>query len=142
MKNFMLISVLIIPLFVFSQNKSQTAQLGFGLHCGVGSGRCIEVGMEMPEFDVSMPNDNTLILSLPIAQVTEDFQLAILGKTFNQFLENEPKVVIQNQERRFTEEECSDLGIRHVDGFGVEKGNHLTFIQNETYFVILTIKKM
>lgn len=144
MKNFIIL-IILCPIFTFGQVKSQKTKLRFGRLCGIGSGRCIELGSiatEPTNFNFSMQEENILMLSCSLENLSSAAEIAIFNKPLNQFIENETLQVNQLEDYIFDQEVCAELQLNNSENYGLEKGNYSAFIQNDILFLILTIKRI
>jgi len=142
MKTFIIL-ILLYPIFIFGQQKSATIPFGFGRTCAGGLSYCSEQSVQNnPQFNTDLLDNELLMLSIPMMELNEDVQIAILGKTFGQVAQNDSLRVRQPMDYLFNREECTLLNLDFTQNFGVESGNYNAFIQNDTFYIMLTIKKL
>lgn len=140
-----LVILLLCPFLCFGQNQTNL-YAGHARNCLGGYGRCLEmVNGEVdlnPSFSFTK-SGNTLTLKTSSTELTQEQQVILIGKTFEDLNPEENMQFAQTVDHIFEDEECRIIGIPLFENWGILQGNYSAFIDEDGMFkIVFQINKL
>lgn len=139
MKYFLII--FLCPIICYSQaNTNSKLYLGHNRNCFGGIGSCLEkingdVDLN-PAFTVTKSN-NVLALKTDAAELIEEQQIALIGRSFEDLEQNETMKFTLPSDHIFDDYECRVIGVPLMEGWGVREGQYDVYFDDEGMLIVI-----